>query len=405
MKLRALGDRFAQIRIRRVLSQHELAERAGVSKDVVCRLEQGARDGLRIQNLFKLAGALGMQIKIVAEVEDETVKEQDDALLLPLRRLLLPVVRVAGQIDETELATARLERRVLACAKDYDHARFVKLAADLPVLIDTIDAATGLYENEAKAAVYRQLAHAYILASHLLIQLRDEILACEAVRRAMEAAEHAGDPLLRASAVQDYAWAFTRRMMFGDAEEIATNMAAEIGEPSITKATPEHLAVWGKLLADASRAAAFNNRPDAARDLLSLAHSSAVRIADRKMEYGKYWAVFHPATVAITREEHALVAGDAEQALHLGKNIRRVENLRLDAWTWHLMITAEAQVVTRKYTEAVETMKTIRRIAPEWIRNYRVAHDVVLRLLDAADMRIAKSSGLAELAAFMEVKP
>jgi hypothetical protein len=46
-------------------------------------------------------------------------------------------------------------------------------------------------------------------------------------------------------------------MMFDDAEAVATNTAAELGEPSITKSMPEHLAVWGKLLTLASKAAAF----------------------------------------------------------------------------------------------------------------------------------------------------
>jgi transcriptional regulator with XRE-family HTH domain len=405
VRIRALGDRFHQIRVRQVLSQQELADRAGVSKDVVCRLEQGARDGLKIKNLYKLAGALGAQIKIEVEAEGGVVKEQDDVLLLPLRRLLLPAVQVAGAVDETELTLAKLRQRVLDCTADYDRARYVKLASDLPVLVNLIDLAIGLHENEAKATIYRLLAHAYILTAHVLIQLRDEILAFEAVRRAMEAAEHAGDPLMRAAAAQDYIWAFRRRQMFDEAEAVGVKMAEEIGEPSIAKATPEHFSVWGRLLQGASIAAAQNSRPRIADELLSHAHSAAVRLSNRRMNYGTYWTVFGPATIAITRAENALMTGDGELAFHLGKDIRRPENLRLDSWTYHLLMMADAQTSTRDYTGAIDRMKSIRKLAPDWIKNHRRAHDVVLRLLDAADMRIAKSSGLAELAGFMGVKP
>jgi transcriptional regulator with XRE-family HTH domain len=387
------------------MSQQEVADRAGVSKDVVCRLEQGARDGVRITNLFKLADVLGVRIRVEVEAEGDTVREQDTALLLPLRRLLLPVAQVSGPVDEADLALATLRRRVLNSTADYDHARYAKLAGSLPMLVQSIDAATGLYENENKAAAYRLLAHAYILTAHLLIQLRDESTAYEAVRRATDAAENAGDPVLRASAAQDYSWAFRRQMMFGEAEAVAVKMATELGEPSITKSTPEHLAVWGKLLSLASTAAAQDNRPGAADELLSAAHSAAVRIGGRRMEYGKYWAEFSPASIAVTRAQNAVYGGDANLALRLSHGIRRIENMRLDAWTYYLVMMADAKTSTRDYVGAIETVKSIRRIAPEWLKNHRVAHDVVLRLLDHTDMRRAKSSGLAELARFMNVEP
>ena len=80
----------------------ELADRAGVSKDVVCRLEQGARAGLRLQNLYKVVDALHAEIRIEVVAEDD-VKEQDSALLLPLRRLLLPVFLEVSQLHVTTL--------------------------------------------------------------------------------------------------------------------------------------------------------------------------------------------------------------------------------------------------------------------------------------------------------------
>ncbi len=401
------GVRVAQIRIRRSITQEELAERAGVGKNTLCQIEERKADGPRTTTLQALADALGVPIASLFEVEteDETVREEH-ALLLPLRRVLFPVARAGSPVREAELTLAGgLRPRVLDCTADYDHARYAKLAADLPALIHSIDAAVGLHENEAKADAYRLLAHTYIITAHLLIQLRDESTAREAVRRAVDAAANAGDPVLRASAAQDYAWAFKRQMMFDDAEEMAVNAAAELGEPSMTKSTPEHLAVWGKLLIFASSAAAQNNRPDTANELLTLAHSAAGRIGGRRMDYEKYWAEFSPTTIAIHRAQNALYGGDANLALHLGRGIKRGENLRLDAWAFFLVMMADAQTSTRDYVGAIETMKSIRLVAPEWVKNHRVAHNVVLRLLDSTTVRRHRQSGLDKLAAFMEVQP
>src|SRR5262249_45397431 len=153
----------------------------------------------------------------------------------------------AAQIDEAELTYERVHQRVLGCTADYDHARYLKLAIDIPNLVQLINIAIGIHENEVKAKVYRELSKLYTITARTLIQLRDDSLDREANRRAMDAAEHAGDLLLRASAIQDLNWALRRQMIFDDAEAVAIDAATGIGEPSITRATPEHLAVWGKL--------------------------------------------------------------------------------------------------------------------------------------------------------------
>ena len=64
-----------------------------------------------------------------------------------------------------------------------------------------------------------------------------------------------------------------------------------------------------------------------------------------------------------------------------------------------------ARTATHDYAKSIETLKEIRQLAPEWLRNHRIAHDVVIRLLGKVSSRRAKSSGLADLATFMEVTP
>ena len=53
------GRRLAQLRLRRNMTQAELAQRSGVSKRSLERLEAGA-GGLRIDVFFAVCGALGL---------------------------------------------------------------------------------------------------------------------------------------------------------------------------------------------------------------------------------------------------------------------------------------------------------------------------------------------------------
>lgn len=401
MEVRALGERVSQVRRRRSLTQTELADKAGLSVEVVYKLEQGQRDGIRITTLHRLAQALNVPTATFFEVEVQPVTGSE--AIMPLRRLLVPGPS-ASSADEPNLAVRSLRERLIVLTQDYHHARYAVAVRNAPLLIEDILAATSLHDGDERATTHRLLAHAYIIAASVLIQLGNEDLACEAIRRAMDAAEQAGDQILRASAVRYYTWAFTRQGRFDDAERVSTDMAAQI-EPSIMSATPEHLSVWGRLLTGASAAAARNNRPETAKDLLSYAKSSAARITDGRMDYAKYWAAFGPSTVATMEVENAMTAGDAPYALSLARGIRKSENLPMSNWTRHLLAVAEAQTATRDYGNAIRTIHGVRQLTPEWLREQRLAGKLVRDLLDATSVRKAKQSGLAELAGFVGVNP
>ncbi|WP_373686785.1 helix-turn-helix domain-containing protein [Streptomyces lunaelactis] len=56
-----IGDRVARLRMRRKLTQEGLAERAGLSVDVVRKLEQGVRQTARLTTLNALARVLDVE--------------------------------------------------------------------------------------------------------------------------------------------------------------------------------------------------------------------------------------------------------------------------------------------------------------------------------------------------------
>jgi len=58
----AVGARLRSLRRGLKLTQEELAEKAGVSKDVVAKLEHGARSSARLSTLTAMADALGVTV-------------------------------------------------------------------------------------------------------------------------------------------------------------------------------------------------------------------------------------------------------------------------------------------------------------------------------------------------------
>lgn len=74
---RAIGERISALRTshRPKLTQHGLAEKAGLSVDTVAKLEQGRRDSARIDSLRKIARALGVKLRDLVSDPDEPAVE------------------------------------------------------------------------------------------------------------------------------------------------------------------------------------------------------------------------------------------------------------------------------------------------------------------------------------------
>ena len=74
--LRESGRRLAQIRLSRNLTQAELAQRAGVSKRTLERLEMGA-GGVRIDAFFAACGVLSLTVGFETLLPEVQLSPQD----------------------------------------------------------------------------------------------------------------------------------------------------------------------------------------------------------------------------------------------------------------------------------------------------------------------------------------
>lgn len=400
MPASSIGERIAQIRRRRSLTQEELAESAQVSVATITKLEQGQRQSARVSTIHAIARGLGVETgELFGDVQADMRDSRSS--LLAVRRILAPSLGGVGDIEPPTLE--RLRSDVITITQLYHETQLNEALAATPSVIDNALAAVASMSGQQKETATHLLAHAYMILGSLMIQLRQEDLAYEATRRAMGHADEIGDNILRAAGTDYLGWILQRQARFDEAERTVMFIGDDI-EPSLRHGTAVQMAVWGRLLTRAASSAARNNKPSASREYLSMARSAAARLGDDQMSYESYWGSFGPTTVASIETENAMVSGDAQYALTLARQVKYAERMRLTTWTRHLLTTAEAQKTTRDYAGSIATLRSVQEIAPQWLGNQRAAHYVVRDLLDATSVRRARATGLTELASLMDVR-
>ncbi len=71
--LAEVGQTLQQARLQKRLSQEELAQRAGVSRVTLSRMETAAKSDMSLAALLRLARALGYELKLVERGHQRTL--------------------------------------------------------------------------------------------------------------------------------------------------------------------------------------------------------------------------------------------------------------------------------------------------------------------------------------------
>ncbi|MFJ2030463.1 helix-turn-helix domain-containing protein [Streptosporangium sp. NPDC087985] len=394
-----IGERLKVARSYADLSQEILAERAGVSIDTIRKLEQGQRQGARISTLGALAHALGITTTALAEgVIPQEERRSDE--LLAIRRTLIPASDFLPSADHDEEDTppdiAALRRSVEDAWGSYHAADFVTLTRTVPQLLTEARVAAREYTNGEAQKANAILAKASQLGAHVLTRSQMEDLALHGLDRARTAAANSGDPLLNAMLSNSVSWIFMRTGRLSDSENVAVATADSI-EPKFRNSTASEVSVYGGLLLSAMTAAARHRRYDTARELLSVARAAAVRIGEDSTD--RWTSVFGPTAVAMQAVSVETAAGEWGAALRLAQKVPLMGKTP-DSWkVWFLVDVAHAQSQTHRDTEAVETLKTVRQIAPDWLRRSGLAKAVIREMLEHP----RPPRGVKALAKFMGV--
>lgn len=375
-----LGRTLRRLRRLASLTQEELAERAGVSVDVVRQLEQGRKHSARLPTLHALANGLGVELTTLLGDPPAVASsgENDGPRFVAVRRAIMPVLGgPEPEVPGDDFSLERLRERIAAGWTQYHSAEFDTVMEALPDLIADARTATASADGEVRRAGFGALGKALQLAGHVAVRMGKTDLALIGLERAIEAAGQAGDPLLVPMIVNSTAWTYQRQGRLDDALGIALRHADDlVGEGRLD--TADGLKVWGALTMSAATSAARSGDYERAAAMMETAEKEAARVA--KLPDGgdnRMVSVFSPSSVRIERVRLAVQYGHPQDALALAKGMRLSKDTPPSWRTWLLLDVARAHTDTGDAAGAVKTLESLRRVAPTWMQHHTLAVAIV----------------------------
>ncbi|MFI1953509.1 helix-turn-helix domain-containing protein [Streptomyces xinghaiensis] len=320
-----LGRTLRRLRRLASLTQEELAERSGVSVDVIRQLEQGRKHSARLPTLHALAGGLGVELTTLLgdppAVSD--TGENDGPRFVAVRRAIMPALwSPEPEPPEPGSSLDRLRERIADGWTHYHAAEFDTVMKVLPDLISDARAAAASGDADDRGPGFAALGKALQLAGHVAVRMGKTDLALTSLERAADAAERSCDPLLLPMVVNSTAWTYQRQGRLEDALSIALRAAGDVADAGRT-ATADGLKVWGALTMSAATSAARSGDYERAAAMMAAAEKEAARVP-KLPESGdnRMVSVFSPSSVRIERVRLAVQYGHPREALELAEGMR-----------------------------------------------------------------------------------
>ena len=391
---RTIGRRIRQLR-GHLLTQVELAERAGVSVDLIRKLEQERRHTASITSLHRIARALDVDTaELLAKATPMPRDAGPEAGVVAIRRALTAVDDILGEPDaDREPANPAEAGRMLTYAwGSYWTGRYELLAALLPGALAQLRAA----EREAPATdrprAAEQLAELYQITGCTLVHLGYPDPAFVALRAALGTADRGDDELRAATLRGSLAWLLLTQGRFSEARRLAVR-AAERTEPTGDARLPA-VSVFGSLLLTGATAAGRDGQRAEAAGLLDAAREAASRLGG--VDRNDYETAFGPSQVTMQTVDVHVVTEEFGEALTAARGMPRDAGLPLAARCRHLADLALAHTRLGHDQRAIDTLLTMQQAAPDWSRYQTLPRRVVRELLERE--RRVRTPRLRELA-------
>jgi transcriptional regulator with XRE-family HTH domain len=384
-----IGQRLRSLRLQRGYSQHELAQRARVSLDLVSKLERDVRESMSWASMVKLARALDVDPGVIAGKTPQLAPVPGAAVLTIRDAVINPDLLPGLHPDhDREPATPdELWRLIEKAYGAYFAGEFGVLAADLPGLI----AECRLLQAVDPAAAAAPLAHAWQLAACVLVHTGRDDAAAIAAERAIMAGRDGDDEWRLATLYGTYSWVLLHQGRLDEAERLAVHAADGI-EPRMSQASAQQVTAWGGLVLHAAVACGARADRDRAEEHLRVAAAGAARVESDRHDY---WVSFGPSHVAVQRTHIMTALGRPDAALKAAKVVGRDDLFKVQ-YGRHLLNVGRALLERRRTDEAVEATTRARDISPEWFRHQGFARTLVADLVDRKTRLTAPLRGLVQ---------
>ncbi|WP_433893006.1 helix-turn-helix domain-containing protein [Streptomyces sp. CA-111067] len=393
------GDRLKTARARAGLTQEQLAERAGLSLGVIKKLEGGGTG--RLDTYHAIARALNVRTSALFESAGPPHQQRRADVtnldLMPLRQAIAPPVSIGGRLapvaDDTEPDLDRLAATVQSLAAAYHGDDYTTVADLLPALVQAAHVhADHLAHTPAHGDALRLRSDVLQMAGRYLTQVRAYDLAHTALRDSITDAVAIGDTGAVAAAVYQQGWLLMRQGRLDEAEQVSV-VTAEAVEPRISRASRKSLGAWGKLLVHGSAAAARNNRPTEAREMLRLGRTAGAALTGGTVVAQSSWGRFDWRTVALQGIENQLVGGQPGRVLRLSEKMAASGDTTF--LRRHLLDVAQAHATLRQREQALAVIDRLQATTPQWLRHQKMAEDVFTQVQEMGGRVSRKQRDLA----------
>lgn len=385
----SLGAQLHAHRRRRGISQRDLAEAAGVSVDLIRKLEQGRRHTARLESLDKIAKALDLDLAELVGKPRGLVTGAEDREVTHLRRAVLDVIPVVAE----PARLGQLQGHLGDGWRLYWVGRYAALARVLPPAITAARASVRASADGTAVRTAQAILADYLhLAACLLAHMAYDDLAALAMHQSLDAARAADDALLVAGLSASRAWLLSRQGLIDEAENLALATARDI-EPSMATANVDQVAIWGENLRYACVALARGGRHSEAAELLPRIQTAAARveaerpartwlerISDKEtvplsgLGFGATLATMTAVTVASGADQH-------RKALALDEQMPHFNSVSPALQSRHLLTVAWTQMADYRFPAAVGTLLRAEHIAPDLFAHQSLSRTIVAELL------------------------
>jgi transcriptional regulator with XRE-family HTH domain len=380
-----LGERVAEYRRHRGLSQRELAAAVKRSESWVSQVERDVQPVERLSVLHTLAQALGVSVRelrpdAVAEDGDPARPTDLDGLRLHLsgHPALARLFATDGRRPEP-IGLDRLRHQVdEAWALAHD-SRFAALNDALTDLLPRLEDALRGAQGDDAAELHALRARAYQAASAAFARQDEPDAAWVAADRAITAAEQSGRPLDVIAGHFRMAHAFIRLGRYDQAERVTTS-ALDALQPIATAsdARPEALSLLGAMHLVQAIISGHEADRATARHHLAEAQRVAQQLGQDRNDFD---TEFGPTNVQLHTVAVAVEVGDAGEAIDVASHID-ASRLSPERQARLLIDVARAHVQRRHPGEAIAALLDAERLTPEHIRSHHLARTTISDLLD-----------------------
>jgi transcriptional regulator with XRE-family HTH domain len=384
-----IGERIKRLRIGALMTQDDLAAAAGVSTDLICKLEQGRRHTASIGSLHRIAAALDVDLGELLG-RDSMPDAAPDAGVVALRQAVADVADLLGDVEGEPLSLRDAERSVTYLWGTYWSGKWDQLTGLIPQALIGLRATLHASDAANRTQAAEQLAGGYWVAAATLTHLRQTDAGFMAARRALDLVAGGDDVLLTAALTGSVSWQLLVSGRFAEAEQVAIR-AAESIEPH-GEMPAQALSVYGSLLVQVANAAARDGRGALAADFLQSARDVAGRLGSDRVDYE---VPFGPSLVTMQTVDVGVVTEDYPAALAAASRMPANPGLPLASRCRHLADRACAHVNLGQQEKALALLLTAEGMSSDWIRHQTLVRAVVRELL-AAERR--RSTPLRQLA-------